>query len=70
MAHLGIVEKKVLGALLILSDENQIARVSGVQIARIMGYKKSGGAITFALRSLEMDNYIEKNEHGEIKVLL
>lgn len=69
MSSLGVVEKKVLGALLILSDTNQHVKASVAEMARVMGYKKGGGAITFALKSLEYHNYISKHEKG-YKVLI
>jgi DNA-binding MarR family transcriptional regulator len=70
MSALGVVEKKVLGALLILSDSNYTVTATQSEIARIMGYKKPGGALTFALKSLEMQNHITKTKDGRYKVLL
>lgn len=67
---LNTVEKKVLGALLILADEDMVVNAKNTVIARTMGYKRSGGAITFALRILEMNNYIMVLPKGEYKVLL
>lgn len=69
-SSLGVIEKKVLGALLILSDKQNVANATQVQIAKAMGYKKGGGAITFALKSLEMNNHITILENNNIKVLL
>lgn len=66
---LGKVERKTLGALLIMCDENMSVRASKGEIATKMGYKASGGAITFALQSLEMKNFITV-EDGAYKVLL
>lgn len=70
MTQLGVVEKKVFGALLVLSDSNQIARASLHQIAKAMGYKKGGGAISFALKSLEMTNHINKISDKTYKVFI
>jgi hypothetical protein len=68
--NLGVVEKKVFGALLILSDSNQVTSANNAQIAHTMGYKKGGGAITFALKSLEMSNRILCVTKGTYKVYL
>lgn len=70
MSNMGLVEKKVFGALLVLSDSNHIVRASKEKIARAMGYKRSGGAITFALKNLELTNHIVKIEEGKYKVFL
>lgn len=67
---LGTVEKKVLGALLILSDHHNVVNSNTSQIAKTMGYKRSGGAISFALKSLEHNNHITYLSDSEIKVLL
>jgi hypothetical protein len=60
----------VLGALILLSNAKNEAKVSTTQIAKAMGYKRSGGAITFALKSLELHNHIEKLPTGAYKVYL
>lgn len=70
MSQLGVIEKKVFGALVILSNQKNIAKASTNQIARTMGYKKGGGAITFALKSLEFNNHIEQIAQGTYKVFL
>jgi hypothetical protein len=70
MSNLGVIERKVFGALVILSNSQHVAKVSTSTIAKTMGYKKSGGAITFALKSLEMNNHIEKLSDGSYKVFL
>lgn len=67
---LNTVEKKVLGALLILADEDMNAKANNEEIARVMGYKRGGGAITFALRILEMNNFIMTINRGAYKILL
>ena len=56
--NLGVVEKKVLGALMILADEFNKVKATITEIAHTMGYKTAGGAITYALRILERDNFI------------
>lgn len=70
MSHLGVIEKKVYGALLMLSNGENVVTASNQQIARKMGYKRSGGAISFALKSLEHHNHIEKRPDGSIKVFV
>lgn len=70
MSNLGVIEKKVLGALIILTNAQNVAKVSATTIAKTMGYKRSGGAITFALKSLELNNHIEKLPDGSYKVFL
>lgn len=67
---LGGVEKKVLGALLILSDRNFEANATLSQIANQMGYKKPGGALSFALKALEMQNHIAVIGKNKYKVLI
>lgn len=68
MSNLGVIEKKVLGALIMMCDKNNTVRVTTTQIAKAMGYKRSGGAITFALKNLELNNHIEKLPDGNYKV--
>ena len=68
--NLGGVERKLLGALLILSDKHNVVETSIKNIATTMGYKATGGAITFAFKSLEMNNYITVIGNGKIKVLV
>lgn len=70
MGNLPAVERKVLGALLILADNDMGLTSTMKNIATTMGYKQPGGAITFALRALEMKNYIETTNKGEYKVLI
>lgn len=68
------VERKVLGALFILSDDERYVKgVTQVRISHAMGYAKSGGAVSNALRMLEMMNYIVIVKRGtlyDIKVLV
>lgn len=67
--NLQTVERKVLGAMLIHSDDNMDVNATLKEIAKTMGYKSTGGAITFAIRALEMKNFISVREEG-YKVLL
>lgn len=64
------VEKKVLGALLMLSDANMKVKATKKALATSMGYKASGGIITYAIQSLEMKNYITITNEGEYTVLI
>lgn len=67
---LGTVERKVLGALLILADDNNVVTTTLRKIANQIGYKTSGGAISFALKILERDNFIIRNNTKQIKILI
>ncbi len=69
-SNLGTVEKKVLGALLILADDDMTVKASKSKIAETMVYRKTDGALTFAIEALEMKNYITTIERGHYKVLL
>jgi hypothetical protein len=56
---MSIIERKVLGALILLSNaEGLVPVVTTTVIARKMGYKQAGGVITMALKSLEFQNRI------------
>lgn len=70
LGNLSAVERKVLGALLILANNSMDTIVTQTALATTMGYKKPGGAITFALRALEMKNYISTKNKGEYRVLI
>ena len=50
--NLGTVERKVLGALIILADEKKTINAPLKDLADVMGYKRTGGAMTFALAGL------------------
>jgi hypothetical protein len=67
---LGTVEKKVLGAMLILADDNHIVNATAVKLADVMGYKRSGGAITFAIRILEINNFIVTLSPRRYRILI
>lgn len=70
LGNLGIIEKKVLGALLILAKGENTIEATQQQIADTMKYKKSGGAITYAIKMLEHDNYIVKLDKHRYKILI
>lgn len=70
MSQLGTIERKVFGALVILADDKHVAKASSTQIARAMGYKRSGGAITFALKTLEFNNHIQKISNGVYRIFI
>lgn len=70
MTQLNKVEKKVLGALLILADEHNTVEASIAVIAKRMGYKRGGGIISYALQALEMKDYIIKQEPGKYLIIL
>ncbi len=61
--NLGVVERKVLGALILLADETNTAKATMAEIADKIGYKVAGGAITYAIRGLERDNFLVRNPH-------
>ena len=68
--QLNVVEKKVLGAMLIIADDQMNVTSTNSFIANKMGYKRSGGAITFAIQALEMKNFIYVLGKGRYQVLL
>lgn len=66
----GTVERKVLGAMLILADDGLNLKSSMKRIANVMGYKEAGGAISFAIQALAMKRAININDKGDYTVLL
>lgn len=68
--NLGIVERKVLGALIIMANENKIAKVTMQDVADVIGYKAAGGALTFAIKILERDNFIVRTASRTYKLLI
>lgn len=64
------IERKVLGALLTMSNDEGLVEATLAEIAKAMGYKKSGGALSFAIRILESENYISKKDKRIYRVLL
>ena len=69
-SNLRVVEKKVLGAMLILADDNMNLETTFQRISEAMGYRSTGGAITFAIQALEMKNYIAVVGKGKYRILL
>ena len=70
--NLGTVERKVLGAMLIIADntKNNIVKVSMNEIADLIGYKTSGGALSFAIKILERDNFLICTGRSTYKLLI
>ena len=70
--NLGIIERKVLGALLIIADNgsNNTVKVSMNEIANLIGYKTSGGALSFAIKILERDNFLVCTGRSTYKLLV
>jgi hypothetical protein len=74
--RLSIVERKVLGALMMMANDQGIVQTKLGDIAHLIGYKQGGGIITYAIKFLEMSNYIVINQKGtttkkaEYKVLV
>jgi hypothetical protein len=64
------IERKVLGALLILCNQGMEAKASTTEIANTMGYKQAGGAITTAIYALEIKNFLSVIERGVYKILI
>lgn len=67
---LGVIEKKVFGALMILANDDMVATTTLRKIAEVMGYKEVGGALTYAIKVLEMKNFIARTGKGQYQVLL
>lgn len=70
MVRLGVVEKKVLGAMLSLADGDMEVRATLQQLANKMGYAAVGGAMTFAIKLLETHNHIRILGKRHYQVLL
>ena len=68
--NLGVIERKVLGALMIKANEDGIVRTTMQDLAEAMDYKKSGGALTFALKILERDNFVVHTAKRTYKLLV
>lgn len=69
-SNLRTVERKVLGALIQLANDDMSVEASHGEIALRMGYKKTGGMINYALDSLEIKNYITKVGKDRYTVLI
>jgi hypothetical protein len=70
MRKLGVIEQKLLGSMLLLANDEGKLTANNTVLARKMGYKTSGGSITYAIKMLEINNYITKTNEGEYKVLI
>lgn len=69
--NLGVVEKKVLEALMLVANDNNVVKANTKDIAKAMGYKSPGGAISFALKILERDNFVARlPEDKTYKILI
>lgn len=67
--NLSTVEKKVLGAMLIHTNNDMVVSVPLRVLASTMGYKAVGGALTFAIQALEMKNFITQDDGKYIVTL-
>lgn len=56
----GLVERKVYSALIALSNTDGKVTATTTEVAEKMGYKNNGGAISFALKVLELNNKISR----------
>lgn len=63
---LSVIEYKILGALLIICKPEKYTQIKQTDIAKHAGYKSTGGAITTALNTLEMKNYISTQRNKSI----
>lgn len=63
-------ERKVLGALILMTNKEDIAICTNKDIANIMGYKTSGGMISMSLKMLEIKNYITTLQKGMYKIFV
>lgn len=70
--NLGTVERKVLGAMLIIANNTNSnnVKVSMNEIADLIGYKTSGGALSFAIKILERDNFLVCTGRSTYKLLI
>lgn len=70
--NLGTIERKVLGALLIATDNNNnnTVKITQNEIADLIGYKTSGGALSFAIKILERDNFLICTGKSTYKLLV
>lgn len=70
--NLGVIERKVLGALLVLADNSKsnVVKTTMKNVADLIGYKSSGGALSFAFKILERDNYVVCVDKGTYKLLI
>lgn len=67
---LSSTERKVLGALLLLANNDLMVNVTRKELAETMGYKSTGGQITLGLKMLDIKNYITQLNQNEYKILI
>jgi hypothetical protein len=53
-----------------MANDNMEIKATQYEIATKMGYLRSGGSLSFSLRLLEVENYIEVLGKGHYRVLL
>ena len=56
--------------MMILANKDKVVSANTEGISKTMGYKRSGGAITLALRLLEANGCIKKIDKAKYKVLI
>lgn len=54
MNGLGVVDVRVLNTLMDLADKDNIVNITVTKLAKEIGYKETGGAITYALKTLQL----------------
>ncbi len=57
-------QRRMLAAMLLLSDDNMIVTEGIPEIAEKAGYSNTGGALSDALLFLEQSNHILKQDDG------
>lgn len=67
---MGVVERKALDALMVLAGGDKVVVVTSTKLAKAMGYKGSGGAVSFALKILEKDGIIKKIDKRTYMLLI
>lgn len=63
-------QRRMLGALLMLSGNDMKVHATMQQLAVAAGYQKPGGIMTYALEILERENKIAKVGDGEWLITL
>lgn len=63
-------ERRLLGALLLLADNDLIVNVTKKELSNAMGYKTTGGQINLAIKLLDIKNYITQQNENQIKILI
>lgn len=70
IGELGLVERRVLGALMVLSNSEKEIEANTTEIAEAIGYKRNGGSISSALKILQYENIITKIDKRRYKLLI